>query len=201
MIGFQEKYKAEAEEYFEKLEAGLLQLETDPDNESVLGEIFRILHSMKGSGGMFGFDLLSAVTHDLESMFDLFRTGKSRITPEIISFTLEAIDALRRLMNPEADDAMRNLAARLKTQTLGLMRQMEISSGRKEASSPILTDDSKGISTYYIWFKPQPDILDNGTNPLYLLDELATLGHCRVHVVADQVTIWAVIFLLNRFAH
>ena len=67
MNSFVEKFKVEVGEYCERLESGLLQLEHNPENHLVISDIFRMMHTMKGSGGMFGFDLLSEVTHDLES--------------------------------------------------------------------------------------------------------------------------------------
>jgi two-component system, chemotaxis family, sensor kinase CheA len=118
MIPFVDKFKHEVREYCERLESGLLLLEQDPENDQVIGEIFRIMHSMKGSGGMFGFDLISDVTHDLESLYDLFRTKKQKIDSEVISFTLNSIDGLLNLMveNPEKQHHI--LAEKLKRETL-----------------------------------------------------------------------------------
>jgi len=66
---FVEKFKDEVNEYCERLESGLLLLEHEPENHQIIDEIFRIMHSMKGSGGMFGFELISEVTHNMESLY------------------------------------------------------------------------------------------------------------------------------------
>ena len=117
MNSFVDKFKVEVGEYFERLEFGLLQLEQDKENMQVIDEIFRIMHSMKGSGGMFGFDLLSDVTHDLESLYEIFRSNNQTIDSEAISFTLNSIDGLRNLMIESSTSEHQFLASKLKSDT------------------------------------------------------------------------------------
>ncbi len=191
MDKFSEKFKGEVEEYCERLESGLLILEDDPENEQVIGEIFRIMHSMKGSGGMFGFDLLSDVTHDLESLYDIFRTKKRVIDPEIIAFTLRSIDDLRKLMVQKPTDEHREMAERMKSETqMQLVRVFPASNSSKEnqESQNSFSVPSDAIqTTYYITFVPNENILVNGTNPLYLIDELNALGECNIQVSFDRL--------------
>lgn len=191
MDKFAEKFKGEAEEYCERLESGLLILEDDPENEQVIGEIFRIMHSMKGSGGMFGFDLLSDVTHDLESLYDIFRTKKQVIDPEIIAFTLRSVDDLRKLIVQKPTNEHREMAERMKSEAqMQLLRVFPASNSSKENqesqnSFSILSDTIQ--TTYYITFVPNENILVNGTNPLYLIDELNALGECNIQISFDRL--------------
>lgn len=191
MKSFVEKFKVEVSEYFERLESRLLQLEQDPENLEIIGEIFRIMHSMKGSGGMFGFDLLSDVTHDLESLYELFRSSKQRIDSDVISFTLDSIDGLKNLMVENPTDEHRFLASKMKSDTqqqinrftgLDLNNKIE-----KTAPVNVEKDSETNQATYYISFVPDENIFINGTNPLYLIDELNALGECNIQVSFDRL--------------
>ena len=71
-----EVYKEEARELLVVLEDSLLQLERSPDDKELVGQIFRALHTIKGSGSMFGFDRIAAFTHEVETTFDLVRNSE-----------------------------------------------------------------------------------------------------------------------------
>lgn len=193
MILFQEKFKEEVKEYFERLETGLLLLEQDTDNFQVIDEIFRIMHSMKGSGGMFGFDLLSDVTHDLESLYEIFRSKKMTINSEVISFTLNSIDGLHNLLTQEPTEEHHLLARKMKSDTQQLIAKLNPSDKKKmdnvfevEAVKNIKSN-TESQTTYFISFKPNDDIFENGTNPLYLIDELNALGECNIQSFFDDL--------------
>ena len=191
MNSFVEKFKVEVSEYFERLESGLLQLEQDKENLQVIGEIFRIMHSMKGSGGMFGFDLLSDVTHDLESLFEIFRSKGQTVDSEIISFTLNSIDGLKKLMVEHPSDEHQLLAAKLKSDTQLQITRFSPTNLDGEFGQLFSNNIEKGNEpnqiTYYISFVPDEDIFSNGTNPLYLIDELNALGECNIQVSFDRL--------------
>jgi two-component system chemotaxis sensor kinase CheA len=189
MNSFVEKFKVEVGEYCERLESGLLQLEHDPGNSQVINDIFRMMHTMKGSGGMFGFDLLSEVTHDLESLFEIFRSDGQTIDSEVINFTLKSVDGLKNLMVENPDDDHRMLAASLKAEAqYQIARFVPITQDSETEES---TSSEKGSEpnsiTFYISFEPDEDIFDNGTNPLYLIDELNALGECNIQVSIDRL--------------
>jgi two-component system chemotaxis sensor kinase CheA len=191
MNSFVDKFREEVREYLERLESGLLLLEKDQENSHVIDEIFRIMHSMKGSGGMFGFDLISDVTHDLESLYDLFRSKKQQIDSEVISFTLQSIDGLHHLMVQEPTDEHRLLADQMKTDTRKQIARITLTEFDPEKGRVPLNRHEKATktqqSTYSISFVPNENIFINGTNPLYLIDELHALGECIVQVSFERL--------------
>lgn len=191
MNSFVEKFKDEVSEYCERLESGLLLLEHEPENHQIIDEIFRIMHSMKGSGGMFGFELISEVTHDLESLFDIFRSKKQQIDSEVISFTLNSIDGLHKLTTVSPTSEEEKLAEKMKSDT-----RQQIARFTNEPVSSIQENTRKkensvssgsNQQTWYISFVPNQKILKNGTNPLYLIDELNALGECNIQVNFDKL--------------
>lgn len=193
MNSFVEKFKDEVNEYCERLESRLLLLEHEPENQQIIDEIFRIMHSMKGSGGMFGFELISEVTHDLESLYDIFRSKKQKIDSEVISFTLNSIDGLHKLTTVSPTSKEETLAAKMKSDTKQQIARftVETDSSIQENLLGKETSVLSGLnqSTWYISFVPNKEILMNGTNPLYLIDELNALGECNIQVNFDQLPV------------
>lgn len=190
MNSFAEKFKIEVEEYCERLETGLLQLEHDFNNQQVISEIFRIMHTMKGSGGMFGFDLLSEVTHDLESLFEIFRSGSHVVDSEVISFALKSVDRIKELMVEEPTPENRMVAGLMREETrqqIARFKGVEPDIQKMPFSNPGNDVVDQTRVTYFISFVPDENILENGTNPLYLIDEFHALGECNVQVSLDQL--------------
>jgi two-component system chemotaxis sensor kinase CheA len=193
MKSFQKKFKEEVKEYFERLESGLLLLEQEPRNQQVIDEIFRIMHSIKGTGGMFGFDLLSDVTHDLESLYEIFKSKKAQINSDVISFTLKSIDGLDNLLVQDPKEQHILLAEKMKADTRQLINRLNSSVEEEKKienfDEKITSFENHGAdqTTYFISFIPDENIFDNGTNPLYLIDELNALGECNIQISFDKL--------------
>ncbi|HCR1640139.1 TPA: chemotaxis protein CheA [Pseudomonas aeruginosa] len=99
MSQFLQVFFEETEEHLATLELLLIGLDLDrPDSETLHG-IFRAAHSIKGSSGMFGFDDITAVTHELETLLDRIRCGQMCLRPDMISSFLETRDVLQRLLD------------------------------------------------------------------------------------------------------
>ncbi|MBF0340836.1 MAG: Hpt domain-containing protein, partial [Magnetococcales bacterium] len=91
-------FRQEADELFIQLETALLDLETRPEDKETIASAFRALHTIKGSGAMFGFDALARFTHHLETVFDRVRNGEVPVSPALIGITLIAKDHMRLLI-------------------------------------------------------------------------------------------------------
>lgn len=72
----------EAADLIEPLEQALLDLETRPDDRELVGLAFRALHTLKGSGAMFGFTAVSDFIHEFETAFDRVRKGEAAAGPK-----------------------------------------------------------------------------------------------------------------------
>ncbi len=96
---FRTSFIEEALELLNQLETDLLQLEENPDNSCIIDSIFRIMHNLKGNAGMFGFDKVQNLTHEFESLYDRIKTGKLKITGEIIGITLKGKDLLQAMLD------------------------------------------------------------------------------------------------------
>jgi len=73
----------------------LLLLEAEPASTTGLNEAFRLIHSIKDSAGLLGFDRITALTHHLESHFERLRSGWRRLDAATMNVVLRCIDFLR----------------------------------------------------------------------------------------------------------
>lgn len=92
------EFLVEAQEMIELLDQRFISLESDPNNRGMLDEIFRAMHSMKGSGGFLGFTHLVDVAHRAENILNKLRQGEMAVTPSVINIVLEAVDTVKLLM-------------------------------------------------------------------------------------------------------
>ncbi|GJL67377.1 MAG: chemotaxis protein CheA [Nitrospirales bacterium] len=92
-------FLAESSEMLEALDQHFVKLETEPSNSELLNEIFRCMHSMKGSAGFLGFTHLVEVAHQAESLLNKLRQGEMSVSPFIIDIILEAVDAVKMLQS------------------------------------------------------------------------------------------------------
>ncbi|MHB1285250.1 MAG: chemotaxis protein CheA [Leptospirales bacterium] len=91
-------FLAEAEEMLEGLDTFFVQLEASPEDRTLLNEIFRTAHSIKGSAGFIGLTRIVDVAHHAENVLNQLRQGQMRPDPFVIDIILEAMDALKLLI-------------------------------------------------------------------------------------------------------
>jgi two-component system chemotaxis sensor kinase CheA len=178
-------FKQEAQDLLAQLEATLLDLDAAPGDASLIDAAFRALHTIKGSGAMFGFDDAAAFTHHVETAFDRVRQGKAALTKELIATALQSRDHIRLLIEhpeeagPEAEKA---LLARLE-------RSLDPAEGGAPppAAPPVMDDAAEAERPWRIRMRLPRDAMMNGTNPLLLLDELRSLGRAAVTPIEDAI--------------
>lgn len=182
----------EAFELLATLEESLLELEEDPGNSELIGRVFRSLHTIKGSGSMFGFDTMAGFTHTIETTFDKVREGELRVTPELVSLTLRAKDLIRAMIESPGEASLSS-DARAILDAIGAIAQRPNDSVNTETGLRAAGTGPEGPSvtnvqcTYRIRFRPSRGIFLTGTNPLLLLDELRTLGECSIFAHLDEI--------------
>jgi two-component system, chemotaxis family, sensor kinase CheA len=191
MDNFRKKFLEEASEHIHELEKSLLELEVDPENKEIIEKVFRAMHSLKGGGAMFGFDKVSEFTHNLETVYDYVRNDKMVVNKSLLNITLASVDHLKRLLNEEHEnkDSLLKDHEYLVKEIEGLAKSLEAPVKLKE-SAPFVrtkTDTNADYKTYYIRFIPYQGIFDNGTNPLYLVDEITGLGETFIIPRFDKV--------------
>lgn len=202
---FKKKFIEEAVDLIDDLEKTVLELEDNTTDADIVQRIFRIMHTLKGNSSMFGFEQIDRFTHHMETIYDQVRSGEREVTQATLNVTLRSVDHLKNLL----DEAGNESAALMKEQE-ALMQQMDaIIEGHpvpadasqapaeepqsvpeasvKAAPQPVPIEEKGAYETFFIRYAPVTDIFNNGTNPLYQVDELQALGKAKIKVHFEKV--------------
>ncbi len=91
-------FREEGEELIEKLNQGLLKLETDPTNPSIISELFRNAHSIKGASRMVGLNDIQNLAHKIEDILGFAKEKTLIITDDIIDKLCKAVDCISSIV-------------------------------------------------------------------------------------------------------
>lgn len=179
-------YREEAADLLQQLERTLLELEKSPLDSDLVGRAFRQMHTIKGSGAMFGFDEIAGFTHQVETVFDLVRARHVPVTPALISLSLEARDYIQNLLDaafggPPPPPALGDRLRRQFGDLSGRAEPRPLAGDSAAASQPIAP------ARYRIRFEPPADVFRSGTRLLPLLLELQALGQCSLCCFTDRI--------------
>ena len=105
---YMEMFLDESREHLQSLNDGLLSLENDPEDLSVLNEIFRNAHTLKGMSATMGYTKTAELTHDMENLLDMLRKEQLKVSSEIIDVIFKCVDSLQEMVenigNGESED-------------------------------------------------------------------------------------------------
>ena len=188
----------EATEHLEEMEALLLQLADSPDDLEILNEIFRPVHTIKGSAQFIGVARVSKLTHRLEDLMDKLRDGTMASTPAIVETLIEAKDRITQLCKElentqeeesEVDDLIAKIVAILNNEpvddktkpaeavTSGVTTEVENTQSSAEGFSE--ENDEELFSIYLNQVKTQSIIIDKAMTDLEsATDKEARLADC-----------------------
>ncbi|WP_010585911.1 chemotaxis protein CheA [Schlesneria paludicola] len=95
MAQYLQVYIDESEEELDGLVEAILKLEGNPHHDEALHKAFRMLHSLKGSSGMLGFEIVGNFAHELEDRFERYRSGQAILDRETTTLVLKCVDYFR----------------------------------------------------------------------------------------------------------
>ena len=187
---YRQAFQEEAREILLELESALLELNEHREDPELVGRVFRALHTIKGSGAMFGFDELAAFTHHIESAFDQVRSGRIQASPDLIGRAVAAGDQIKAMLDEAAGRGHADPA--ISDYILAKIRKLTGAPApplaSKAAAAAEALPAAAGISREWkISFRPGADLLRCGANPLLLFRELGQLG--SLEVKADTASI------------
>ncbi len=96
---FKKTFFIESRESLDLMEASLLSLEKDYNDEESVNAVFRAAHTIKGSSGMFGFTVIEGFTHLVENLLDQIRIAAIVLDPDLVGILLECRDHILDLLN------------------------------------------------------------------------------------------------------
>jgi two-component system, chemotaxis family, sensor kinase CheA len=180
-----EVFRQEASELFDALEGALLDLGLRPDDRDLVDTAFRALHTIKGSGAMFGFDEVASFTHEFETAFDRVRKGEIRPNQDLISVALAAKDYIRTLIEaPETTDSIIGDAI---LDDLHRLVEPDRSATIEASTIEEKVVPAEARTGWQLHIEFDTEILRNGSNPLDFLEDLGKLGACFVVALTEDV--------------
>ena len=95
---YMEMFLEESREHLQSLNDGLLGLESNPEDLSILNEIFRNAHTIKGMSATMGYTKIAELTHDMENVLDLLRKEQLKVTEDIVDVLFKCVDSLEQMI-------------------------------------------------------------------------------------------------------
>lgn len=182
---FHQTFFDESFEGLDAMESGLLGLDpnepqADPE---VVNAIFRAAHSIKGGAGTFGFVEIGGFTHLLETLLEELRAQQRPWTPQIVDVLLRAVDATRSMLDaatrkepviPDVglEQALKDILATDAAATT--VAATDVAEG-SDAESEL-----PGLKKWQIRFVPEPDVAQQGNDPLRIIRALKSLGELSI---------------------
>ena len=174
-MDFHQEYIVEAKQLLKDLEQSLLHLEKSADTNE-LNNAYRYLHTLKGSAGMFGFQDVERLAHELENVYSDIRDGIRQIDEYILDLTFNAIDVFGDLLDGKdaaktTDKLIRDIAQLVADEAGG-------------SNSKISANNSEG---YIILVKPEEQIFKRGINFQAIIEEIQELGQTEMIIHNETV--------------
>jgi len=199
MEAIKQTYFQECDELLLAMEEGLIAMENGEADSETINAVFRAVHSIKGGGGAFGFDILVGFAHIFETVLDLIRSNQLDATSDIVKVLLRAGDKLSDHVTAARDGHGEVQDAEVKAELATLAGEDGETSGEAApaefeglAFAPILIDigDEAPAAPFieldepawHIRFTPHAGLYAKANEPYLLVRELSSLGPIEVTV-------------------
>lgn len=170
-------FREELRDLLDSLERGLLDLKAAPTDMALVNQVFRDLHTVKGSGAMFGFVDLAAFIHRFETLFDKVRAGEVPVSAELIRLALAARDEIPGLVEGVPDPEGRRDAI------LSGLAALGVAGAEPVAVVAAAVEAVVAAGPMTLEFRLLGEALGLGARPEVVLAELRALG--AEGIVAD----------------
>lgn len=199
-----EQFLIESRDFLQGIGEKLLELENTPEDEALINELFRLVHTLKGNSGLFDFPEMTRVLHASEDLLDAVRTGKVAYTRELVDILLDAMDFVSMLCDEiETEGTIKLDHADQSSRLAASIRQL-IEDGDSDKNAIEAVEDSEkedfqvnrieelsvipedvlmeayplvieGKDIHYIRYTPSEECFYQGEDPLYLVRQIPGL--------------------------
>lgn len=179
---YRKMFFEEASEHLADVEAGLLGMERSPNDASMLDQVFRGVHSIKGGAATFGLTQVAEFSHALENRLDHLRSTQCDGGAQSLETLLESLDCLKALVDAAQTD--QGPSVELSERLAATQCALDSASasvrcgGCDRARSPAST----ALRTWHITFAPGADAFRNGLDPTLVWRELDAAGELEVRL-------------------
>ncbi|REK76528.1 chemotaxis protein CheA [Paenibacillus paeoniae] len=183
----------ESNDHLQSLNENLLQLESDPDDLSIVQSIFRSAHTLKGMSATMGFEDLAALTHEMENVLDLVRNSKLKMDSFIFDTLFKGLDALEAMVQDIVEGGTGKADVTSIVASLQTIMKSDYKSGDASPTTVPAAAAAPSISTNAALLDQfQSSILlqsmESGHQPFFIqvsLEETCVLKAARAYMVFD----------------
>jgi two-component system chemotaxis sensor kinase CheA len=187
---FAATFLQEAAEQLALIEEIILEIEANPQDIETVNRLFRVFHTIKGSGAMFGFDQVAGFTHHVETVLDKVRNGQVPVSKELVDLILAAKDQITMMLDgpsaPSQQAKQAEIIARLNALLPGAA-PAKVTAATPAQVAPSAAPAVSPLTTFRIGFCPDPGIMSRGMDPAMLLADLRALGSCVITAKTDAI--------------
>ncbi|KZN43056.1 chemotaxis protein CheA [Pseudoalteromonas luteoviolacea] len=165
-------FVTESKELLQEMENGLLDLESETSEEhanEIINALFRAIHTIKGSAGIFDFEHVVTLTHIAETLLEDARNGNLQLGKELISLYLETRDATESLIVLAASETEPDQALLSKVDNLVASFSKYIDADTEPSSNQSTnvstSDNTLDNERWIVFFVPNENVLRNGLDP------------------------------------
>jgi two-component system chemotaxis sensor kinase CheA len=183
MDDFVNSFIEEVKELLLQLEDDLILLEKNPHNADIINNIFRVMHTLKGSAGMVGFRNIQDLTHEFESVYEQIREGNLSVDTDIIDITLKAKDMIQLMLEGNGEGSEGTELVKM------IQQKLKVHNGNISGKARTSSEIKISSHLYIILFSPDKGIFERGLDPDKTLEEIKTAGETYL-VVHDKKKTW-----------
>ncbi|MFH0976636.1 MAG: chemotaxis protein CheA [Spirochaetota bacterium] len=191
----------ESREMLDTMETCLLSLEKDKDDSECINALFRAVHSIKGSSGMFNFTQVENFTHKVENILDNVRKNVIGIEEELINVLLECRDYIIKILDlyEEDNSAVINAAFRAEGDSLlskltryrGSSAPADVKQDDKKAvEQPLPPEANSSVSSkhWHVSLRYGKDVFRHGLDPQSFISYLGSIGNIiKIITIEDSI--------------
>lgn len=197
---FKRKFIDEAHTLLSNLDNCLIELEKHPNNPPCINEAFRIMHTIKGTSGMYGFQKMVEVTHEIESLYSVVRDNQLAVSQNLLDLTFLAVDHIRALLTDEECIDESNKQAHQKIMTS--INHLRMNGNAQPHPAKTRAIPQKGNQTSWnILFYPDEQLEKRAINMIYVFQDLFSLGDWKIYhhpFSSNESQYWSIFLVTNK---
>jgi len=182
-----EIFLEDCDDQLQSMENALVEMQESGANDDSIGAIFRAMHTIKGSSGMFGFDNIVRFAHVGENLFEVIRQGTITVTPEMVELFLKSKDHLEKLITAqtneeELDDAQKAIGTQLIKELEKYMSQEpDNTEEEKLVEQDISNEEDETITKWHISLRLKEDFFTTGMSINSIFNFLNKIGKILIN--------------------
>ncbi|MZQ81569.1 chemotaxis protein CheA [Paenibacillus sp. 5J-6] len=179
----------ESKEHLQSLNENLLSLESNPQDISIVHNIFRSAHTLKGMSATMGFEDIASLTHEMENVLDLVRNSKIEMNPFIFDCIFKSLDSLESMV----EDIIQGGTGKADVTPIVAALRSIVTGEYKTASATVaaaVKEPAKGIEVDEFQFSILQQSIDAGFLVFYIevnVNENCVLKAARAYMVFDAL--------------